>query len=71
MQPFHDSTLGEIVLAFFKTIAAARELAVTRAHASNFHKKIRVQRGGQEKSKRINSERTTGVNAIHCGRRIG
>jgi hypothetical protein len=32
-----------------------------------FHKKIRTSRGGQEKSKRKNSEGTTGVNAIPSG----
>ena len=38
---------------------------------SNFHKKIRVSGGDQEKSERMNSERTKAVNPTPCGRLIG
>jgi hypothetical protein len=37
----------------------------------NFHKKIRVSGGDQEKSERMNSERTKGVNPTPCGCLIG
>jgi hypothetical protein len=37
----------------------------------DFHKKIRASGGGQEKSERMNSERTKAVNATPCGPSIG
>jgi hypothetical protein len=37
----------------------------------NFHKKIRVSGGDQEKYERMNSERTKAVNPTPCGCLIG
>jgi hypothetical protein len=37
----------------------------------NFHKKIRVNGGDQEKSERMNSERTKAINPTPCGCLIG
>ena len=47
----------------FQRCASARPIR-------DFHKKIRADGGGQEKSERMNSERTKAINATACGASI-
>src|SRR5579859_1033581 len=56
-----------VVLAFVELSLSSWTNAIPRANHGNFHKKMRVSRGGQEKYERKNSERTKCVNAISWG----